>query len=638
MHRNLLTTSPLRAVLVASALVCASLALPAQGATASTAVSCPIDSLQTAITNAADGATLVVSGWCEANFDIAKDITIVGTPGAVLSADDSGNVIGIGGAFRVTLKSLEITDGRAANGGGIYAPDGGALTLDHVSFADNAAMSTTSAAGGGLYYVGSGLRITHCAFTNNQAEVYGDGAVIAEGGGAFVDGKASVDHTTFAANSAVISTAVSSESTSEGAGLEVLNGPLAISSSAFTSNVARASVNSTVPDHVGGSGGAGLSVDADAVPVTVANSTFTHNSELVSAPSGGGNAAGASFGLDFDGNLTLTSDTFADNVIDATTTGTNGGTSGAAGLYVDAKTAHLSRVIVAGNVTKVNAGHTLQVVGGGATIVAGLDTIRGSSFSDNSIKVAARGNDQFDTAHVTGGGADIQTGEQGLTVSGSTFANNTVSASSVMAGSSIDGGGLAVSVFTAASNKDRIVNSTVTRNTIAAKGPAGNLAAGGGIFSTDPSIEFQFDTVVANAASGPAKASSMGGGVAWVNSGVTPASVEGSLLLGNRSGTGATCAGTLRSKGYNTFGALSGCTITPKPSDRAKASVKKAALGELKANGGPTRTLALGKHSTALDRVPRSTCRAIVKRDQRGIVRPQGAKCDEGAYERRVRR
>jgi nitrous oxidase accessory protein NosD len=96
MHKTMRLTSPARAALVTGALVCAGLALPAQGAAASTAVNCATDSLQTAINNAADGATLGVTGWCQGNFDIVKDVTIVGTPGAVLSADDSGNVMGIG--------------------------------------------------------------------------------------------------------------------------------------------------------------------------------------------------------------------------------------------------------------------------------------------------------------------------------------------------------------------------------------------------------------------------------------------------------------------------------------------------------------------------------------------------------------
>jgi CSLREA domain-containing protein len=56
-------------------------------------------------------------------------------------------------------------------------------------------------------------------------------------------------------------------------------------------------------------------------------------------------------------------------------------------------------------------------------------------------------------------------------------------------------------------------------------------------------------------------------------------------------------------------------------------------LGPLSDNGGPTRTLALGPDSSALDIVPAagSACAAA---DQRGVSRPRGTACDAGAYER----
>jgi hypothetical protein len=58
-------------------------------------------------------------------------------------------------------------------------------------------------------------------------------------------------------------------------------------------------------------------------------------------------------------------------------------------------------------------------------------------------------------------------------------------------------------------------------------------------------------------------------------------------------------------------------------------------LGKLAANGGPTKTIALKAGSPALDRVPVKACNKVVTTDQRGVHRPQGHKCDEGAYERK---
>ncbi len=53
-------------------------------------------------------------------------------------------------------------------------------------------------------------------------------------------------------------------------------------------------------------------------------------------------------------------------------------------------------------------------------------------------------------------------------------------------------------------------------------------------------------------------------------------------------------------------------------------------LGPLQNNGGVTQTMALGAGSGAIDKGNNSTCAA---KDQRGIARPQGGKCDIGAYE-----
>ncbi len=53
-------------------------------------------------------------------------------------------------------------------------------------------------------------------------------------------------------------------------------------------------------------------------------------------------------------------------------------------------------------------------------------------------------------------------------------------------------------------------------------------------------------------------------------------------------------------------------------------------LGPLQDNGGPTPTMALLPGSPAIDAGDPSSCPAV---DQRGITRPQGARCDIGAFE-----
>ncbi len=58
-------------------------------------------------------------------------------------------------------------------------------------------------------------------------------------------------------------------------------------------------------------------------------------------------------------------------------------------------------------------------------------------------------------------------------------------------------------------------------------------------------------------------------------------------------------------------------------------------LGPLANNGGPTQTMTLFVGSAAMNRIPNGTngCGTTIMTDQRGILRPQGAACDIGAYE-----
>jgi hypothetical protein len=62
----------------------------------------------------------------------------------------------------------------------------------------------------------------------------------------------------------------------------------------------------------------------------------------------------------------------------------------------------------------------------------------------------------------------------------------------------------------------------------------------------------------------------------------------------------------------------------------AAIAIANPQLGALAQNGGPTKTLALPPGSPAVDALAPAACPAA---DQRGIGRPQGAKCDIGAFE-----
>ena len=58
-------------------------------------------------------------------------------------------------------------------------------------------------------------------------------------------------------------------------------------------------------------------------------------------------------------------------------------------------------------------------------------------------------------------------------------------------------------------------------------------------------------------------------------------------------------------------------------------------LGALKNNGGSTQTMALLLGSPAIDGVTYNAPNGCPSTDQRGTIRPIGARCDIGAYEAR---
>lgn len=104
-------------------------------------------------------------------------------------------------------------------------------------------------------------------------------------------------------------------------------------------------------------------------------------------------------------------------------------------------------------------------------------------------------------------------------------------------------------------------------------------------------------------------------------------------ILSNNAGPD--CQGTLTSRGFNLIANPSGCTFDGDTS--GDLVDKQPNLGPLQDNGGPTFTHALLTGSAALDAgnpaAPGSGDPACEETDQRGVARPQGPRCDIGAYE-----
>jgi hypothetical protein len=100
---------------------------------------------------------------------------------------------------------------------------------------------------------------------------------------------------------------------------------------------------------------------------------------------------------------------------------------------------------------------------------------------------------------------------------------------------------------------------------------------------------------------------------------------------GNR-GVPDGCAEPAVSLGHNLedFRGKNSCEL----SKRSDVVGRKARLKPLRFNGGQTQTHAIGKRSPALDKGGK----ACGRRDQRKVKRPQGKRCDIGAYELELKR
>ena len=162
-----------------------------------------------------------------------------------------------------------------------------------------------------------------------------------------------------------------------------------------------------------------------------------------------------------------------------------------------------------------------------------------------------------------------------------------------------------------------VVNTSVSTNSTA--------VAGGGI-STSGTVSLNNATVVFNTSAGEA------GGISQTDGTVT---VSNTILAANTAPAGAECKGTLASAGYNLVGDPDGCTIGGDPTGNMMGQDPR--LAPPAANGGPTPNHALLAGSPAINAgnpaPPGSVDGACAPTDQRGVARPQGGRCDIGAYE-----
>lgn len=168
----------------------------------------------------------------------------------------------------------------------------------------------------------------------------------------------------------------------------------------------------------------------------------------------------------------------------------------------------------------------------------------------------------------------------------------------------------------------RLTNSTVSGNRA--------FGAGGGIYGFSPT-HLNAVTVVRNVTNPTNTSGYVGGGLAGNDSSVF--TVKNSLIALNRLGSGgpSDCNadagdGSFDSGGHNLLSNDISCVGFDAAGDRVRANPR---LGVLAANGGPTKTVALLKHSPAIGK---GSKQSSPRRDQRG--RKRDPKPDIGAFER----
>jgi hypothetical protein len=209
-----------------------------------------------------------------------------------------------------------------------------------------------------------------------------------------------------------------------------------------------------------------------------------------------------------------------------------------------------------------------------------------------------------------------------------TIASSTISRASFLAKAPGAGSATAIGGGLYAGNLT-IKDSTIGSNRIQAKTTGAGAATaigGGGYIGSDSFIDTTVAGNSALASTSGGAATAAGGGL-YSNGGDT---LKASLVAANKASGSADCFGGPTSNGYNLIGKTGGCGFTKKASDIVNKDPK---IGALANNGGPTQTMALAATSPAVDHIGKSAC--PLARDQRGVKRPQGTKCDIGAFERK---
>ncbi|MCA9903669.1 MAG: CSLREA domain-containing protein, partial [Anaerolineae bacterium] len=222
-----------------------------------------------------------------------------------------------------------------------------------------------------------------------------------------------------------------------------------------------------------------------------------------------------------------------------------------------------------------------------------------------------RDNHLYHTGGSLAGAGIYKTGGGALVIRGSTISGN--------GGSSVVGAGILYDSNNDSTSRVEIANSTIVNN-------SGEIGAGLYLYAYNPgSAILNNVTIALNEAYD-------GGGiyVASLGGNGQAALIGNSIVWGNYHTLNdgpEDLYGAFVSTGHNLIGSLNESTLTGDLTGNLIGL--DPLLGSLADNGGPSFTMALQAGSRALN-AGGNTCEIV---DQRGVLRPQGAACDIGAFE-----
>jgi hypothetical protein len=191
----------------------------------------------------------IEAGTYTENVTIAKNLKLEGVSAttAIVNGGDTGRVFTISPGYTVTFTALTLTNGTAANGGGLYT-DGSTVTLIDSTVSAN----TATGDGGGIFTLGGTVTVLRSTLTGNTAA--------SEGGGIYTSGGTiALGNSTLTGNSATTAggAVYSSAGTVGLANATVASNSAPAGSNLFGSSANLITANSIIANGTGGANCAG---------------------------------------------------------------------------------------------------------------------------------------------------------------------------------------------------------------------------------------------------------------------------------------------------------------------------------------------------------------------------------------------